>query len=39
MPVDYLFPGYVPEDEDVFYRLNERTRKSLSTALKGAGKN
>ncbi len=39
MQVDYLFPGYVPEDEGVFYRLNEQTRKSLSTALKRAGKN
>ena len=34
--VDYLFPGYVPADEDVFYRLDDQTRKSLSRALRRA---
>ena len=31
--VDYVFPGYTLPSEDVFYRLNDQTRKSLSRAL------
>lgn len=36
--VDYLFPGYTAPDEDDFYRLDERSQKSLSKALRAKGK-